>query len=42
VDLAEREKLAQKIYVKEEWGQWVAQFNELATGQGTIEIWNLE
>ena len=41
-DLAEWEKLGHQIYAKEEWGQWVAKFNQLATGGGTIEIWNLE
>jgi len=40
-DLAERDKLNAGIDEKE-WGQWLAKWNEVVTGEGKNEVWNME
>ena len=41
-DMAEREKLSAEVVAKEEWGQWLAKWNEVTTGEGNNEVWNVE
>lgn len=41
-DMAEREKLVTRVVENEKWAPWIAGWNELITGEGKNEVWNVE
>jgi len=41
-DVAEQQKLTAQVVEKAEWAAWITKFNELTTGQGINEVWNLD
>ena len=41
-DMAEHDKLWEKLIAKEEWGEFIEEWDKLRAGRGKHEIWNLE